>query len=92
MTSKPQTIWDHYPKSPKGTSGLRMVPNGLNGLKWFEVALFLGVGFFILVIRHIVAENRIPFVLGKDALSMVELPEVLAAGAGYVVSFGSRPG
>ena len=52
--------------------------------------MFLGVGFFVLVIRHVIAENRIRFVLGKDALSMVELPELLAAGAGYVVICVSR--
>ena len=46
----------------------------------FEVALFLWVGFFILVIRHVVAENRIHSVLGRYALRMVELPELLAAG------------
>ena len=63
-----------------------MVPNGLNGLKWFEVALFLGVGFFIIVIQHVVTENRVHFVLGSYALRMVELPELLATGAGGVVS------
>ena len=44
------------------------------------MASFLWLYFFILV-----AENRVRGVLGKDALSMMELPELLAAGAGYVV-------
>ena len=47
-----------------------------------EVASFRWGSFFILVIPHVIAENRVHFVLGEDALRMVEIPELLAAGAG----------
>ena len=49
------------------------------------MAFFRWFYFLILVVRHVIAGNRVRIVLGKDALSMMQLPELLAAGAGYVV-------
>ena len=48
----------------------------------FEVATFRWFCFFVLVVQHLVAVNGIRGVLGKDALSMMEHPEFIAAGSG----------